>query len=68
MFLYDNYSITNQKKSFLFSGQYLSFSKHLFIFRPEAIIAMFVSTVVLMSTAPIAMYTYGYNKFMVSSS
>uniref|UniRef100_A0A0N5AF93 Nucleoporin NDC1 n=1 Tax=Syphacia muris TaxID=451379 RepID=A0A0N5AF93_9BILA len=55
-----------EAKLFCFLGQYLSFSKHLFIFRPKAIAAMFVITVILMSVAPVAMYTYGYNKFIVN--
>ncbi|KHN72442.1 Protein tincar [Toxocara canis] len=47
-------------------GQYLSSSKPLKIYHPLAIIATYVTTMVLINIAPIALYTYGYNKYFVN--
>ncbi|VDK46690.1 unnamed protein product [Anisakis simplex] len=50
----------------LLPRQYLSSSKPLKIYHPLAIIATYVTTMVLINIAPIALYTYGYNKYFVN--
>uniref|UniRef100_A0A183D5Y1 G_PROTEIN_RECEP_F1_2 domain-containing protein n=1 Tax=Gongylonema pulchrum TaxID=637853 RepID=A0A183D5Y1_9BILA len=41
-------------------------SRPLKIYHPSAIIATYVTTIVLMNTAPIALYMYGYNKYFIN--
>lgn len=48
------------------SGQYLVQSRNWPFYHPYAIIATFVGSLLLMTTAPIALYSYGYNKYFVS--
>uniref|UniRef100_A0A915C145 Protein tincar n=1 Tax=Parascaris univalens TaxID=6257 RepID=A0A915C145_PARUN len=47
-------------------GQYLSSSRPLKVYHPLAIIATYVTTMMLINIAPIALYTYGYNKYFVN--
>ncbi|VDK82815.1 unnamed protein product [Litomosoides sigmodontis] len=49
-------------------GQYLIFSRPLKIYHPSAIIATYVTTITLISIAPIALYMYGYSKYFISMS
>ncbi|VDL74172.1 unnamed protein product [Nippostrongylus brasiliensis] len=47
-------------------GQYLVQSRNWPFYHPYAIIATFVASLVLMIMAPIALYSYGYNKYFVN--
>lgn len=47
-------------------GQYLVQSRNWPFYHPLAIIATFVASLVLMTLAPIALYSYGYNKYFVN--
>nr|CDQ00609.2 Bm10949 [Brugia malayi] len=49
-------------------GQYLISSRPLKIYHPSTIIATYVMTIVLISTAPVALYMYGYSKYFISMS
>ncbi|VDK63503.1 unnamed protein product [Onchocerca ochengi] len=49
-------------------GQYLISSRPLKIYHPYAIIASYVTTIILISIAPIALYMYGYSKYFISMS
>ncbi|VDN01046.1 unnamed protein product [Thelazia callipaeda] len=49
-------------------GQYLVSSRSLKIYHPSAIIVTYVTTIILISIAPISLYMYGYNKYFVSMS
>ncbi|KHJ93567.1 hypothetical protein OESDEN_06518 [Oesophagostomum dentatum] len=44
-------------------GQYLVQSRNWPFYHPYAIIATFVASLVLMMVAPVALYSYGYNKY-----
>ncbi|EPB79360.1 hypothetical protein ANCCEY_01519 [Ancylostoma ceylanicum] len=47
-------------------GQYLVQSRNWPFYHPYAIIATFIGSLVLMTTAPVALYSYGYNKYFVN--
>ncbi|KIH69291.1 hypothetical protein ANCDUO_00367 [Ancylostoma duodenale] len=47
-------------------GQYLVQSRNWPFYHPYAIIATLVGSLVLMTTAPVALYSYGYNKYFVN--
>ncbi|EJD75530.1 hypothetical protein LOAG_17337 [Loa loa] len=49
-------------------GQYLISSRPLKIYHPSAIIATYVTTIVLISTTPVVLYIYGYSKYFISIS
>ncbi|VDP12646.1 unnamed protein product [Onchocerca flexuosa] len=49
-------------------GQYLISSRPLKIYHPYAIIATYLTTIILISIAPIALYMYGYSKYFISMS
>uniref|UniRef100_A0A915PLA1 Uncharacterized protein n=1 Tax=Setaria digitata TaxID=48799 RepID=A0A915PLA1_9BILA len=52
----------------LLPRQYLISSRPLKIYHPSSIIAIYVTTIVLISIAPIALYMYGYSKYFISIS
>ncbi|ETN83675.1 hypothetical protein NECAME_07280 [Necator americanus] len=47
-------------------GQYLIQSRNWPFYHPYAIIITFIGSLLLMTTAPIALYSYGYNKYFVN--
>ncbi|KAL3981884.1 putative integral membrane protein [Acanthocheilonema viteae] len=49
-------------------GQYLISSRPLKIYHPFAVIITYVTTIILISIAPIALYMYGYSKYFISMS
>ncbi|CAG9539216.1 unnamed protein product [Cercopithifilaria johnstoni] len=49
-------------------GQYLISSRPLKIYHPSAIIITYVTTIMFISFAPIALYMYGYSKYFINMS